>query len=470
MAISFRFEHRDGSRLRARYRHDQRNGPQPGYVDGDRTPDNSTIIPYQPIPELRAMCQERRSTRATKRAMKSNAAIGSTFIITFGKGLQSHVDALSVADQDQLYSAVADAVGKRLGEDVAGLIAHRDETASHAHGVLPAVAKDGRPFSKVINRSVASEIQQIAEDAARPFLPMIEGRKTKAQRIADGEDPSRIYHRTVRQLHDDLPKELAAAQERVAAKEQDLAALAEAEVEAQARVDEMQARVDKLTAKAELDNREIKRLAGYEKRLSDRVAELKAAQAASEAGKIEADRLTEIARADRQAEERRAENIVARIDVMKEAVAAVFEDVGDGTIRRDDKGLLTAKRRDRIEPGFPEVAPAANAAADLVMSMDGARAKLAADQRRVRDERSELAQDRQELIAERAEVATLRDQLKIALRKVYDWMKRKETPAIDRTEGVALMNDAAPLVKSAPAEQPRPKTGGGGDGVGGLGL
>lgn len=457
-AASTRIGSCTAKKLAGQIRHDLRRGRQPAYVDMDRAHLNRVLIEPATPGQMRKISRERRALRDTSRAMKSNAAIGTRGVITFGAEAAQLFEALTPDQQDAAFREVAEAVADRLATSLHGLVVHLDEATIHAHYQLAAYNRFGDPVSKSTSPRVLSELQDITAEIMSRHCPGIERGTKYGDRIAAGADFADTLHKSVKELHRDLPADL----ER---KRQAVADLAAKEAEAEARVDEMQARVDQLTGKAELNAKEVKRLQNYEKRLSDRLEELKAAQAASEAGKIEADRLTEIARADRQAEERRAEDIVARIDVVKEAVAAVFEDVGDGTIRRNEKGLLTAKRRDRIEPGFPEVGPAANAAADLVMSMDGARAKLAADQRRVRDERSELAQDRQELIAERAEVATLRDQLKAALRKVYDWMKRKETPAIDRTEGVALMNDAAPLVKSAPTKETPEETGGSGLGL-----
>jgi hypothetical protein len=120
--------------------------------------------------------------------------------------------------------------------------------------------------------------------------------------------------------------------------------------------------------------------------------------------------------------------------------------------------MITAAQPEKLRPGLPEIRPAVAAAADLVTGMNAARSKIEADQRA-------LARDWQELDEERAEVATLREQLKAALRKVYTWIKRKETPELDRLDGIELIKANTGLIRSA-TEKPRPEAGSGLDGPG----
>lgn len=278
MALSFRFQHRSESSAKNDIRHDLRRGPQPKYIDGKRSHLNTVMIEPVSPSYLRDLCAERRELVKTERKVKINHSVASSFIITFGKGLQKHVDALPAEELDALFKAVADAVTDRVGIELTGLVAHRDETAKHAHGQCPARHPDGRAMGQVITRKIASEIQTIAMEAAKPFLPMIERGKPKAKRKADGEDPSAIYHRSVKQLHEDLPKEEAEMKGRITQLQTVIEAKEELVVEATARVIEMQKRVDKLHAKIdageEMTVAEEKRLKDYERRLNNRSSEL----------------------------------------------------------------------------------------------------------------------------------------------------------------------------------------------------
>lgn len=385
--------------LAGQIRHDLRRGPQPKYVDAKRKHLNRVLIQPSTPGQMRKIARERRALRDTQRAMKSNSAIATRGVITFGSEAAQLFEKLTQKQQDQVFREVAEAVAKRLSTSLHGLVVHLDEATIHAHYQLAAYDTDGNPLSQATSPKVLSELQDITAEIMARHCPGIERGRPYGDRIAAGADYADTMHKSVRELHRTLPQDLAA-------KRAQLEELTQAEAQQQALVDEMQARVAKLAEKAELSGKEAKRLAIYEKRLADRVAELEAARTASEVARAEADRLADLARADREAEEAKAQKVAARAEAVKVAVAA--------------------------------------------------------DQRQLKNDRAELAQDRQELLYERAEIATLRDQLKTALRKVYDWMKRKETPAIDRMEGAVLMNEAAPLVKSAPAKQSRPKAGGGG--------
>ena len=65
-------------------------------------------------PELRETCEARRSQRQTQRAMKSNAAICVSGIITFGHEAQPIFAALTSNQQDAAYREVAEAIAGNL--------------------------------------------------------------------------------------------------------------------------------------------------------------------------------------------------------------------------------------------------------------------------------------------------------------------------------------------------------------------
>lgn len=266
-AISIRIEHVKQGAYRGRLRHDLRQGPQPQYIDSSRTLKNSVIIAAPSLPAIRKQCEKRRSLRVTKRAMKSDAAIATAGIVTWGRGLQYHVEALSVDDQNELYRAVSDAVARECGSTLAGLVVHRDETAPHAHLWMPAVALDGRPISQYVSRRALSALQDAAMEAAKPWLPMIQPPERKADRIARGDDASKIYHRSVAQLHADLPLEIESAKNRL----DDIHNKLNAE---QVRLDEMHERVTQLELRESRTDKEEKRLAVYRRRLAVRKQDL----------------------------------------------------------------------------------------------------------------------------------------------------------------------------------------------------
>jgi paraquat-inducible protein B len=219
LAVSVRIAHLDSSKAKGQRHHDTRKRC-PEYVDKERTEKNSTIVDPMMEAELRKQCEERRAQRSTKRAMKSNAAVATVGIITFGKGAQKIIEKLPIDEQNRLFSETAKRIAERLDTDLTGLIVHRDESAIHAHFQMLAVAKDGRPISQIVKRDLAKELQDIAGQVYESYG--IYRGTPKAERIARGEDASKTTHRSVKQLYEDMPKELAAFDKKIDEAEKEL--------------------------------------------------------------------------------------------------------------------------------------------------------------------------------------------------------------------------------------------------------
>ena len=273
--------------LAGQIRHDLRGGPQPKYVDVKRKHLNRVLIKPLPPGQMRKICSERRADRDTQRAMKSNSAIATRGVITFGSEAAHLFEQLTQEQQDQVFKEVAEAVAKRLSTSLHGLVVHLDEATIHAHYQLAAYDVDGNPISKTTRPAVLSELQDITAEIMARHCPGIERGRSYGDRIAAGADYADTMHKSVKELHRTLPADLAA-------KRAELDELAQVEAQAQARVDEMQDRVNKLTEKSELSSKELKRLETYHKRLEDRLKELQRAQAVSEAAGAEAERRAEI--------------------------------------------------------------------------------------------------------------------------------------------------------------------------------
>lgn len=260
-AISVRVKTRSVSATGGDRRHNQRIGRQPGYVDETRTPENSVVL-AQPTPAHMAReCLQRRQDafvpgpgKRQPRSMAKDAAVSISGIVTFSTDAQPAIDALPKAEQDRRFLLAAEAVADHLGTDVAGVAVHRDESAIHCHFTLYGYGKDGQPISRNMKKKALSELQDVAATAFGD-LGITRGKRI-SERIRDGEPYSKTINRSVRELHRDLPVELAAAQAKVA---------------------EMQKRVTTTRAKLKAGTGNLeklqKRLETYEKRLNDRKAE-----------------------------------------------------------------------------------------------------------------------------------------------------------------------------------------------------
>lgn len=446
-AASTRIQSATAKSLPGQIRHDLRRGPQPAYVNKKRSHLNRVLIePPSPL-NMAVICESRRNIRDTERAIKSNAAISTLGVITFGSDAAKMFEALTPEQQDAAFREVAEAVADRLSTSLHALVVHLDESTIHAHYQLAAFNRFGEPLSKATRPAVMSELQDITAEIMARHCPGIERGNRYGDRLAAGADFADTIHKSVKELHRTLPADLAA-------KRAVLADLAQAETDAQIRVDEMQGRVDKLIGKAELSDKEVKRLQTYEKRLADRVAELEKAQAVSEAARAEADRLADLARTDRQDEEARAEKIRDKVSAVTDAVSSLAEEISAGTISRLPDGKIMSKAPERLKPAFPEIRPTVQAAADLATSIGADRASLNEERSQLAEGQRELMKGQMQLMQDAEEIETLRQRLHKALRRVVSWLKRPELAEDIKEEGTGLVEDLKPLLKSAPEESP----------------
>ena len=195
MSVSIRLEHREAGRAAGQRSHDLRQGRIPAYVDRDRTGSNSVLIEPQDESGLRAIIAERR--KGKKRALKSNASLSCNGILTFGTEAQSVMSGLSVDEQNALILRSCEDVAGKLGNTLSGLVVHRDEQAIHAHLQMSSWTLSGKAVSTVINREIASELQDVAATAFEG-LGISRGVK-KEERIKNGEKPK---HKSVKELHE----------------------------------------------------------------------------------------------------------------------------------------------------------------------------------------------------------------------------------------------------------------------------
>lgn len=202
--------------------HELREPPIPDYIDELLSHLNSIIIETKRGDELTAMCEERRALRDTKRAMKSNACVAQSILISFGREIQPDFVALPIKTQDKLYLKLMNKIAKEANTDVSGLVAHRDETAPHAHGQLVGYNRDGIPLTKVMNREFRRNMQDWMVEIFKPHLPNIERGVRKSVRLAQGDDASKTIHRSVQELHGSLGPEIEAAKVKLAEVQDDL--------------------------------------------------------------------------------------------------------------------------------------------------------------------------------------------------------------------------------------------------------
>lgn len=478
-AAQVRIQSATASAYTGQRKHDLRKGAQPSYVDATKAEDNETLIDPPTAAQLRQVNEARRSLRNMRRAMRSDAAVAFVGILTFGAEAQTVFEALEPKTQAEAFEDAARAVAERLNTSLAGLVIHRDESAVHAHFVLPSYDLDGNPLTGTVKRQTLKDLQDVVAKAFQRHAPAIERGRSVSERLDAGATRAETIHRTVRQLHADLPAELAAK---------------EAEVEAAAaRVEEMRARVEKLEAKAELTDKEAKRLETYQARLEERVAAQEAAQAEAErlaqvardeAAQAAQDR--DAARADEEAAraqaaeaEEGALRVSTKAGALLTATAALTAELTAGTLRRTPEGQIQVQDREAIRGGLPDLADAVRAAVDAAearrreeqaaeaakarrsraeVEADRTRAQAAQILEQAEADRAAAAAAREETEAAKTEILTLRDRMRGVMKLLKTGLARvgQHLPKGHRAEADDAIRQAERLI-TPPASTPKPE-------------
>lgn len=287
-AVSMRIEpSRSGQRA-----HDLRIGPQPEYVDAERSHLNRVLIAPKTNDELRADWLRVKEAVGKKGKLRSNQNLSYAGIITFGTEAQTIFEALPIQAQDAAFRDLSDRISARLNTQLTGLVIHLDETALHAHFQLRGIANDGAMLSQTLKRVVLREAQDIAAEVMAEHAPGIERGKAVTTRRAEGDDYAATLHRSVKQLHADLPAEIAAKEaelsEVVSKLQTNLSRLVKAHAD-------LQKAIEHSGAESEKAEKFRKRAETYEKRAGDAQAELDRLTAAKDAQQAALDRI-ELAR------------------------------------------------------------------------------------------------------------------------------------------------------------------------------
>lgn len=323
-AISIRLGSRSYGQVTGSRNHDLRLGRIPNYVNKDRLHLNDILITPATAPELRNICEKRRANRKERKArrgLRSDAAVMRDGIVTFGTEAQKVFETLDRQTQNEAFTAIAEGIARRLKTTLAGLVVHRDENSTHAHFDLVAVNNEGHPISQVNSQSDIGRLQDLAAEIIAKFAPEIERGHKKYDRLKAGARYSDTVHRSVKQLHEDLPLEIEAKQVALAKLNKNIAAT--------------EAKLKEGTADEE---RLKKRLATYQERLARQMAELESLQAIQKAlhqkiiddakaeGEAEKKKIIEAARVEEQAIKAQAEaDRLAAVSVAQDQARALIE-------------------------------------------------------------------------------------------------------------------------------------------------
>lgn len=251
-AVSTRLEpSRSGQRA-----HDLRLGPQPEYVDAERSHLNRVLIEPLTNDALRDEWNEVKNRIGKKGKIRANQNLSYAGIVTFGHEAQGIFEGLTSEQQDAAFLEVGRAIAERFNTRLTGMVFHGDETAPHAHFQIRGMADDGVMLSQVVKRGALRDVQDITAEVMARFTPGIERGKDKWVRIDEGEDFAATVNRSVKQLHEDLPAEIAAKE----------AELAEAQAKLQTNLDRLAKAEKQAAEEGEKAEKARKRAETYEHR------------------------------------------------------------------------------------------------------------------------------------------------------------------------------------------------------------
>lgn len=236
-------------------------------IDLSRMHLNSTLVPWATEAQLRNKSIENRDKREQKegqRKLRSDAAIGFDGVITFGRDAQEVIKVLPIEDQDRYFLKAGQELAAFCGTELMGLEVHRDESAPHAHYLMPSHADNGESISQKLGRTGTSKMQDIA-GAVFEDLGIHRG-KHKEQRILDGDDLSTIINRSVKELHETLPAEIAAKQAELEKIQEDLREKAQYYIKQMERIEKAEADLKRAEEQGKETAKIAKRLEDYQRR------------------------------------------------------------------------------------------------------------------------------------------------------------------------------------------------------------
>jgi hypothetical protein len=209
MQVSFRIKNLKSGEASGALAHDFRR-KVPNYVDRSETSRNAILDGGPPDIPASIRDQGERVKARTGKKIRKDANLFLSGILTFSKDARGLVNA---TPPDQRAREFARQFAEKNRVKLLYLIRHSDETTVHYHFMTENISSEGESAKNKLSPPVLSKWQDVA---GQVFSPVGIGRGTpKVERIAAGEPMSAVIHRSVRKLHEDLPREIAQEEDRL---------------------------------------------------------------------------------------------------------------------------------------------------------------------------------------------------------------------------------------------------------------
>ena len=191
--------------------HDARTGLVPRYIDETKSSQNRVLLGSM-APETLMESQHEQSARIrvyTKKAPRRDANFFISGVIGFSKEARNGVNN---KPPDPLARELVEDFARKRDLKIIYLVRHSDESTTHYHFMTENIDTQGKAVMRTINRKALSELQDRAGEIFER-IGLTRGVKKK-ERLENGEPYSKTIHRSVRQLHDNLPGEIKSLEEK----------------------------------------------------------------------------------------------------------------------------------------------------------------------------------------------------------------------------------------------------------------
>lgn len=182
----------------------------PGYVDSEKVKDNRVLFGKDVTPQTikdSIFEQSLRIRKATKKAPRKDANFFLSAVISFSKEARQMVNENPPESLDTLAVKYAEDFSSKFDVKLLYCGVHVDESTRHYQFFTENINGKGNSLKNQLTKKDLSALQDRAGEIFAE-VGLSRGIK-KIERIANGEDYSKTVHRSVKQLHEDLPREIS---------------------------------------------------------------------------------------------------------------------------------------------------------------------------------------------------------------------------------------------------------------------
>ena len=385
-----------------------------------------------------------------QRAMKQNAPVIMAGIITFGTVAAELFGSLTVDQQDAAFRELAKAVASELDTSLESLVVHLDETTIHAHFTVRAYTDAGLSMSEAAKRGTLSRLQDLAAEVMQGYHSGIERGHRKWDRIAAGAEYPDTLHRSVRELHYDLPLEIDALRQQSAQATRELETLLDDRDMQRMELDTLIADRDEVDADLdvageELQSRQLELVRIREDEKAHR-AEIDALKASAEKTRRHLAEL-DVKAVEEEKKAKRRQTYLLRLEKKEAAIAAQETELALNKATTLEAEAAVARKVRLIDAREAELAQREQRQAEQADVAQARAADLDARAGEISLREREVAAARSELVLEAEEVWAQKEELDASLAAIDHVVGEVEAGGVQvLDDGRLQFTDPAPII------------------------